>query len=71
MFIRRTVSLVMGCPHGWLLEGLGLGRSVCKALKELKLKGLIVHRRNKVIKTFPGKILYGMMVEKIGSAGEA
>ncbi|MCE4624265.1 MAG: hypothetical protein F7C35_00160 [Desulfurococcales archaeon] len=57
--------------RGGLLEGLGLGRSVYKALKELELKGLIVHRRNKVIKTFPGKILYGIMVEKIGSTREA
>ena len=57
--------------RGGLLEGLGLSRSVYKALKGLEEKGLIIHRRNKVIKTFPGKILYGIMVENLEASREA
>ena len=46
-----------------LVERYGFGRSVYKALRGLKEKGLIIHRRNRISKTFPGKLLYNLLVE--------
>ncbi len=46
-----------------LIEKYGFSRSVYKALDGLEKKGLIEHRRDRIIKTFPGKLLYNLLRE--------
>jgi len=46
-----------------LIEKYSLGKSVYKVLRGLERKGLIIHRRNRVVKTFPGKLLYNLLRE--------
>jgi hypothetical protein len=46
-----------------LIERYGFGRSIYKVLKGLEEKGLVIHRRNKVLKTYPGKLLYNLLRE--------
>ena len=39
-----------------------LGRSIYKALRALKEKGLIEWKRNRIRKTFPGKLLFNILI---------
>jgi predicted transcriptional regulator len=44
-----------------LIEKYRLGRHVYTILKELEMRGLIARRRNKIIKTMPGYLLYNLL----------
>ncbi len=44
-----------------LIMRYGYGRSIYKVIRELERKGLILHGRNIIVKTFPGKVLYRLM----------
>ncbi len=46
----------------------GYGRSIYKVIRELERKGLILHGRNIIVKTFPGKVLYEFMRLEAGKA---
>ncbi len=46
-----------------LINKYGFSRSVYKALRGLEEKGLITRRRNRILKTFPGKLLYNLLRE--------
>lgn len=50
-----------------LIERYGYGRSVYKVLNELERKGLISWRKNRILKTTPGKILFKLM--RVGGSG--
>jgi len=45
-----------------LMSQYNLGRSVYKILRALKEKGLIEWRRNRIRKTFPGKLLFNILI---------
>ncbi len=44
-----------------LITPYGYGRSVYKILNELEKKGLIIWRKNRILKTTPGKVLFELM----------
>ena len=50
-----------------LIERYGYGRSIYKVLNELERKGLISWRKNRILKTTPGRILFKLM--KVGKVG--
>ncbi len=66
---RRLFKLIYMYPEEGLrtkedlIEKYGFSRSVYKVLRELEEKGLIIRRRNKILKTFPGKLLYNLLRE--------
>ncbi|MEB3760127.1 MAG: hypothetical protein GSR81_04685 [Desulfurococcales archaeon] len=49
-----------------LIMRYGYGRSIYKVIRELERKGLILHGRNIIAKTFPGKVLYRLMKLEAG-----